>query len=161
IISLTAYLCSWFNYRGYPYLLNEPEVTRMFLKVLRDDIAHYQSRTGNLPATLADLDAVKENRIPVDEAGRPVDAWGRPFHYQVAGNSYDLYSLGRDGQPGGAGLDADLHAGKGDPRIEPLTLWQFASSADTAGIRLTCVLAGILAFPLCLLGVRRGANNRL
>ena len=41
----------------------------------------------------------------------PDDPWGRPYLYREPGsanpNSYDLYSLGRDGQPGGAGEDAD------------------------------------------------------
>ncbi len=42
----------------------------------------------------------------------PLDPWGRPYLYRAPGttnpNGYDLYSLGRDGQIGGAGEDADL-----------------------------------------------------
>jgi general secretion pathway protein G len=42
----------------------------------------------------------------------PLDPWGRPFVYRAPGTinptSYDLYSLGRDGQPGGNDEDADL-----------------------------------------------------
>jgi hypothetical protein len=55
-----------------------------------------------------------------------------------------------------------LQAGKEvDPETKQLTLWQFTSLADTKGIKLTCILAGILAFPLCLLRVDRAATNRL
>ncbi len=42
----------------------------------------------------------------------PLDPWGRPYVYVSPGiqnpQSYDLYSLGRDGKVGGAGEDADV-----------------------------------------------------
>lgn len=40
------------------------------------------------------------------------DPWGRPYIYVAPGHanvtSFDLYSLGRDGQIGGSGEDADI-----------------------------------------------------
>ena len=42
----------------------------------------------------------------------PLDPWGRPFVYVAPGThnpeSYDLYTLGKDGAPGGEGEDADI-----------------------------------------------------
>lgn len=42
----------------------------------------------------------------------PLDPWGRPYTYKSPGDvnhdSYDLLSLGRDGQLGGTGEDADV-----------------------------------------------------
>ena len=40
----------------------------------------------------------------------PRDPWGNPYQYLNPGNhgEVDVYSLGRDGQPGGEGLDADI-----------------------------------------------------
>ena len=40
----------------------------------------------------------------------PLDPWGRPFVYVQPGEhgDMDLYSLGRDGRPGGTGVDADI-----------------------------------------------------
>jgi len=40
----------------------------------------------------------------------PKDPWNRPYLYLSPGNksSIDIYSLGRDGQPGGTGPDADI-----------------------------------------------------
>jgi general secretion pathway protein G len=42
----------------------------------------------------------------------PLDPWGRPYVYKSPGevnrDTYDLFSLGRDGQPGGTGEDADV-----------------------------------------------------
>ncbi len=40
----------------------------------------------------------------------PKDPWNRPYLYLQPGNKgpIDIYSLGRDGQPGGEGPDADI-----------------------------------------------------
>jgi len=42
----------------------------------------------------------------------PADPWGRPYQYQMpgpSGRAFDVYSLGADGTPGGAGDNADIH----------------------------------------------------
>ena len=40
----------------------------------------------------------------------PKDPWGNPYLYLNPGNNaeIDIYTLGRDGRPGGEGVDADL-----------------------------------------------------
>ena len=40
----------------------------------------------------------------------PEDPWGFPYIYLSPGNNreIDIYTLGRDGQPGGEGIDADI-----------------------------------------------------
>ena len=41
----------------------------------------------------------------------PVDPWGRPYSYRspaVSGSGFELQSLGKDGKPGGEGVDADI-----------------------------------------------------
>ena len=40
----------------------------------------------------------------------PVDPWGRPYLYLDPGThaAIDIWSYGRDGQPGGTGVDADI-----------------------------------------------------
>lgn len=41
----------------------------------------------------------------------PNDPWNNPYEYQSPGQrggDFDLYSLGRDGQEGGEGIDADI-----------------------------------------------------
>lgn len=45
------------------------------------------------------------------EGGRvPKDPWGRDYQYLSPGQrgEFDVYSLGRDGRPGGDGVDADI-----------------------------------------------------
>jgi len=47
----------------------------------------------------------------------PLDPWGRPYIYICPGlanpNGYDLYTLGKDGQPGGTGESADITSWNG------------------------------------------------
>jgi general secretion pathway protein G len=40
----------------------------------------------------------------------PKDPWGNPYQYLSPGNNgdIDIYTLGRDGRPGGEGLDTDM-----------------------------------------------------
>jgi len=40
----------------------------------------------------------------------PQDPWGNPYLYLNPGNqgAIDVYTLGRDGSPGGEGIDADI-----------------------------------------------------
>jgi general secretion pathway protein G len=50
----------------------------------------------------------------------PSDPWGRAYVYVAPGlvnpSSYDLYSLGKDGKPGGSGEDADVTSWNGTVR---------------------------------------------
>lgn len=47
----------------------------------------------------------------------PIDPWGKPYIYLVPGvanpNGYDLYTLGKDGQVGGTGENADITSWNG------------------------------------------------
>ena len=50
----------------------------------------------------------------------PLDPWGRAYVYASPGlsnpNAYDLYTLGKDGKPGGDGEDADITSWAGPVR---------------------------------------------
>jgi len=50
----------------------------------------------------------------------PLDPWGRAYVYAAPGlsnpNAYDLYTLGKDGKPGGDGEDADITSWNGPVR---------------------------------------------
>ncbi len=95
-------------------------------------IALDQYRLDNdfYPATSQGLAALRERPGGVPEARNwrgpylrkaiPLDPWGRPYTYKSPGDvnaeSYDLLSLGRDGQPGGTGEDADVTSWEGSVR---------------------------------------------
>jgi general secretion pathway protein G len=82
----------------------------------------YRLDNGSYPTSEQGLAALNEKpaREPLPQNWRgpylrktiPADPWGRPYVYRSPGefnpSSYDLLTLGRDGQPGGADEDADL-----------------------------------------------------
>jgi general secretion pathway protein G len=81
-------------------------------------IDQYQLHTGVFPGLLEDLrtkpagDDLPQWNGPYIKKSVPNDPWGRPYAYVSPGernpDSYDLSSLGRDGQEGGSGSDADI-----------------------------------------------------
>lgn len=85
-------------------------------------LRQYQLDMGTFPTTDEGLSVLVEapaNHRRLDryrEGGYlakptlPEDPWGNSYHYQFPGEFgvFDVYSLGRDGKPGGNGLDADV-----------------------------------------------------
>jgi len=78
-------------------------MTRGRMYLIKFRIEDYVAEHGRLPASLSDLPPLEGNRI-----SSIVDGWKRPIHYAVNGHSVTLLTLGRDGQPGGVGEDADI-----------------------------------------------------
>lgn len=82
----------------------------------------YRLDNDYYPATTQGIAALREKpsgepearnwRGPYLRKAIPLDPWGRTYAYKSPGDvnpsSYDLLSLGRDGQPGGTGEDADI-----------------------------------------------------
>lgn len=67
---------------------------------------------GALRETPVTGEAPRNWRGPYLRKAVPNDPWGRPYVYVAPGRvnaqSYDLYTLGRDGRAGGTGEDADV-----------------------------------------------------
>jgi hypothetical protein len=161
IVSATAYICAWLNYRNIESHSQVRVMTRQTLELLRKEIEAHKERTGDWPARLTDLKVVQEKEFRVDEAGDPVDSWGNPFQYRIKGDGFLLYSHGRDGQPGGVGLDADLYVGQPDPQLEPSSLWEFSNKKESRPVKIICIFVGLLAFPLCMLPAKGQPEKRL
>lgn len=96
---------------------SEVQVARAQLDSLEKALDQYRLDTRHYPTAEQGLDALVNK--PTNEASWsgpylkkavPADPWGRPYVYHVPGarGEYDLYSLGRDGKPGGNGEDADI-----------------------------------------------------
>ena len=80
---------------------------------LGQDIDAYMLDNGSPPKELQGLlakpgDAPSWNG-PYAKAGDLKDPWGHPFGYTMPGQhgQYDIVFYGRDGKPGGEGVDAD------------------------------------------------------
>lgn len=99
---------------------------RTQLELLGTALDNYRLDNGGYPTTEQGLSALQEKPsrepIPPDWRGPylqkaiPADPWGRPYDYKSPGEhspaSYDLWTFGRDGQPGGEGDDADITSWK-------------------------------------------------
>jgi hypothetical protein len=157
-----GYVCVYFDQRGQYGYQRKGLATLEKLDNLQHEIERHRQTTGYLPADLGELSAVRfYHRFSTDASGRVLDMWDRPFHYRVEGDSFVLYSLGADGQPGGSGRDADLYAGAARNPPELPTLRQFTYELQTGGVRRTCILTGACAALVCLIVTRRRSGTAL
>lgn len=92
------------------------------LRAISSALEQYKIDNFNYPSTQQGLEALVRKPAGEPEArnwnsngylkdGALKDPWGRPYEYLSPGSAgaYDLYSLGRDGKPGGTGPDADIN----------------------------------------------------
>ena len=98
------------------------------LLYIEEALEKYKAAKAQYPDSLEELSSVVEN-LRLD------DPWQREFHYASKGQTYQLCSLGRDGQPGGAGFDTDIYV---DTALSdmPLPLSQFFFQARGSGASL-------------------------
>ena len=80
-------------------------------------LQQYRLDTGRFPTTEQGLAALQARPVnvakwdgPYLEKALPMDPWGRAYVYVSPGEhgDFDISSTGRDGRPGGDGLDADI-----------------------------------------------------
>lgn len=82
------------------------------VQTLAEKVQQYQMDTGTLPGTLSEL--VKADVSgwlgPYAKQAELNDPWNHPYVYTIPGQGkpFDLASLGKDGQPGGDSVDADI-----------------------------------------------------
>ena len=103
--------------------VDDAQITRVHsdLRNLEAALKFYRLDNVAYPSSQQGLDALVNQ--PADpnvrnwkaggylERGRvPKDPWGNDYQYLNPGNhgEIDIYTLGRDGRPGGEGLDADI-----------------------------------------------------
>jgi general secretion pathway protein G len=146
---------AWRDTRDADGFTIQQRVTRRQLEMLDVAISRYRAEFNSLPASLSDLPASGE--FPPFERGKiPVDGWRRPFVYTIDGTNWQITSYGRDGRPGGEGLDSDLTDRNPWPKSSSPTLHQFALELPSAtGIIMTCLVSGILSALLTLFTVKR------
>jgi len=74
------------------------------------DAGSYPNSQQGLAALVSAPAGVNWQGPYVRDAKGLIDPWGRPYLYRspgTGGTPFEVYSLGRDGQPGGTGEDAD------------------------------------------------------
>ncbi|WP_313033472.1 type II secretion system major pseudopilin GspG [Massilia alkalitolerans] len=81
------------------------------LDTYRLDVGRYPSTEEGLNALMvAPPSAGAKWNGPYLKKGVPQDPWGRAYQYRAPGSKadYEILSLGKDGQPGGTGDNADI-----------------------------------------------------
>jgi general secretion pathway protein G len=80
------------------------------LSQYRLDMGRYPSTEQGLAALVKRPGSEQRWNGPYLAKDIPPDPWGRPYVYRSPGEhgEYDLFTLGRDGQPGGSGDAADV-----------------------------------------------------
>jgi general secretion pathway protein G len=96
---------------------SEVKVAKAQIAALESALENYRLDVGRFPSTeqgLAALEKAPGNDPrwagPYLKKAVPSDPWGQAYQYKQPGEKgdFDLFSLGRDGKPGGSGEDADL-----------------------------------------------------
>lgn len=105
-----------------PRIMDRPDTARVTkaqadIRALESALNLYKLDNHSYPSTDQGLDALVQRPEGVTtwkEGGYmdrlPKDPWGQPYQYLNPGThgTIDIFSLGRDAQPGGEGIDADI-----------------------------------------------------
>lgn len=109
-----------------PSVIGRPDQARVTvanadLRTISAALKMYRLDNGAYPTTQQGLEALVERPSSAPAPANwapdgyledvPEDPWGKPYSYQsptTDGRGFALLSLGKDGEPGGEGLDADL-----------------------------------------------------
>jgi general secretion pathway protein G len=96
---------------------SEVQVAKAQIESIEKALDQYRLDTRNYPSAEQGLDALVNKPSnangwagPYLKKAVPNDPWGRAYVYRTPGSKgdFDLYSLGKDGKPGGTGEDADI-----------------------------------------------------
>lgn len=96
---------------------SETKVAKAQIDAIGKALDQYRLDIGRYPSSEQGLAAL--NQKPANEPhwsgpylkkDVPPDPWGRPYNYRAPGEhgDYDVYSYGKDGQPGGAAESSDV-----------------------------------------------------
>ena len=85
---------------------SEIQVARAQIDALEKALDQYRLENRRYPTSEEGLAAIG----PFMKKAVPNDPWGRPYVYRAPGTKgdFELFSMGRDGRPGGVGEDADV-----------------------------------------------------
>jgi general secretion pathway protein G len=80
------------------------------LDTYRLDVGRYPNTEQGLGALVQRPQNEPKWSGPYLQKAIPLDPWGRPYQYKSPGErgDFDIWSFGKDGQPGGSGENADV-----------------------------------------------------
>lgn len=140
VVFVTSVLASWIHMREPGVGSMTQRSTQMKLNYLAGELREHHAEHGAWPESICQL-----HEEWCNEGHEFGDAWERPFVYSVHDDGFELYSLGRDGRPGGIGLDADLYSDHRNDAAARLPFRQFFHDTPTGGNRVICILIAVVA----------------
>ncbi len=118
VMTIIVILASFVGPKLFPKLgKSKQSAAKAQIELFGEALDQFRLDTGRYPTTSEGLQAlitdpgVKGWDGPyLKKRVIPKDPWGRPYQYQSPGShgEYDLFSYGKDGQPGGDGEDRDV-----------------------------------------------------
>lgn len=130
------------------------------MKQVTTAVEAYREKHGTLPATLARLDDDVKTGLHIGDDGVARIPYDGSYFYRIHGAGFTIICYGRDGKPGGAGLDADLTSDDAKPSAHKygidnapqarMTLKQFVMEKEAREMVVTAVCAGIVTLLLAL-----------
>jgi len=159
LVAAIALAVAWRNIGGMSNIWPEQWATHRAIGTIEDIIQMHRATTKTLPKSLEDLRPVGVNWADLhwDESGKLLDGWKRPLVYSTDGTSCTIVSYGRDGQPGGIGIDSDLSSSLPSPETTKPTFVQFLFNPRARGIVATCLACGLGAFWVSMVTVTPSA----
>jgi len=149
-VAFIATLVAWQSIAPMHNVRYDQWFTQRSIEDINRAIPAYQQLTNSLPQKLDDLHVLQQTYwLRFDKNQRLVDGWDRPFAYSTDGTNYTVTSFGRDGKPGGIGLDCDITSADPYSRDAVPSFSQFLADCPTHGIVNTCIVTGMLTFALC------------
>jgi hypothetical protein len=141
----------------------QQRLTQYYLRSIKRDISIYETTFGSAPKSSTDLLKLTTAYLNADSdtAGPPLDGWHRPFLFTNTGAALIALSYGRDGKPGGQGLDFDLTTTNiFDAQARRPTFGQFLHDMPTAGMINSCFACAALTFLLACFTIKLPEINR-
>lgn len=143
VVFVVIIVSGWMNFRAAEPVCPRQWETRLSLGHLDSMVRSLIKENGKPPATLTISETSLSSEQFPNKDGRFIDAWGHELHYEVKpDDSVIIYSLGRDGKPGGVGLDADLFTDQREGQLKWPTFMQFYFPDDPQEIQKGGLVVG-------------------
>lgn len=139
VMTAIPLLSGWPAVRSPSAGVAEPRRAWIQLVTILGFVKEFQREHNRLPTSISEIEGgVGSLRRDFN------DPWGRPLEFVISDNEFRVTTYGRDGQPGGIGLDADLSTDNLSPPEADLTLQQYLFEIDSGSVWLSCTLCGLL-----------------
>jgi general secretion pathway protein G len=117
VMAIIALLAALVGPKLFPKLgKGKQSAAKAQIELIGQALDQFRLDAGRYPTTQEGLNALMVNpgvtgwEGPYLKKALPPDPWGKPYQYACPGThgEYDLFSYGRDGNPGGDGEDKDV-----------------------------------------------------